>query len=75
MRVFLLVAAAVFGAWLGYIVGFLICWYGGDRDVGSALAVVVCVPVGILVCSIGAYVVATMVLRRFEVSKGNAPTP
>jgi len=73
MRVLLLrtakVVAVVFGVWLGYVAGFLISYYGGDRDVGSALGVVVWVPVGVLVCSIAPYVVATIALRRFEVGK------
>ena len=60
------VVAVVFGVWLGYVAGFLISFYGGDRDVGSVLGLVVWVPVGVLVCSIAAYVVATIALRRFE---------
>jgi len=31
------VVAVFFGVWLGYVAGFLISFYGGDRDVGSAL--------------------------------------
>ena len=79
MRVLLLwttkVVAMAFGVWLGYVAGFLISFYGGDRDVGSALGLVVWVPVGVLICSIGAYVVTTIALRRFEASKSNDPKP
>jgi len=60
------VVAVFFGVWLGYVAGFLISFYGGDRDVGSVLGLVVWVPVGVLVCSIAAYVVATIALRRLS---------
>jgi hypothetical protein len=80
MRVLLLriakVIAVAFGVWLGYAVGFVISYYTGDHgDVGSAFDLIVWVPVGVLVCSIGAYVVATIALERFEVSKSNAQRP
>jgi len=77
MRVLLLrtakVIAVAFGMWLGYVMAFIISYYTGDHgDVGSAFALILWVPVGVLVGSIGAYFVATIALRRFEVSKSNA---
>ena len=67
------VVALVFGAWLGYVAGFLIAYYSVDYgDVGSAAATIVWVPIGVLVCSTSAYLIAAFALRRFEVSKSNA---
>jgi len=61
------IVAAALGAWVGYVAGFAVSYYTGDRgDVGAAFDTVVWVPVGILVCSIAAYRVANIALRRFE---------
>jgi len=73
MRVLLIrtakVIAVAFGVWLGYIVGFIISYYTGDHgDVGSAFDLILWAPVGMLVCSISAYFLASRGLRRFEVS-------
>lgn len=72
MRFFLSLAvkvvAVIFGVWLGYVAGVAISYYSVDYgDVGSAAAMIIWVPIGILACSIGAYRVADFVLRRFAV--------
>jgi hypothetical protein len=70
------VVAIVFGAWLGYALGFVISYYTGDHgDVESAFDSILWVPVGMLVCSIGAYFLASRGLRRLEVSKSNVLRP
>jgi hypothetical protein len=60
------VVAAIFGAYLGYILGFVIGWYSGDRDVGSALMVFITCPIGIVTCSVGAYLITRRALRRWR---------
>ncbi len=80
MRVLLLraanVVAVAFGMWLGYALGFIVSYYTGDHgDVGSAFDLILWVPVGMLVCSISAYFLASRGLRRFEVSKSNVQRP
>lgn len=80
MRVLLLraanVVAVAFGMWLGYALGFIVSYYTGDHgDVGSAFDLILWVPVGMLVCSISAYYLASRGLRRFEVSKSNVQRP
>jgi uncharacterized BrkB/YihY/UPF0761 family membrane protein len=70
------VVAVVLGMWLGYALGFIVSYYTGDYgDVGSALNLILWVPVGMLVCSISAYFLASRGLRRFEVSKNNVQRP
>jgi len=65
LRVARIVAVGI-GAWVGYVAGFAVSYYTGDRgDVGTAFDVVVWVPVGILFCSIAAYRLANIALRRF----------
>ena len=67
------VVAVVFGLWLGYVFGFIVTYYAYDHgDVSSAANLVVWVPVGMLVFSIGAYFLASRGLRRFEVGKSRA---
>ena len=80
MRVLLLrtakVIAVAFGGCLGYMGGFIISYYTGDHgDVGSAFDLILWVPVGMLVCSISAYFLASRGLRRFEVSESNVRRP
>jgi ABC-type dipeptide/oligopeptide/nickel transport system permease subunit len=80
MRVLLLraanVVAVAFGMWLGYALGFIVSYYTGDHgDVGSAFDLILWVPVGMLVCSISAYFLASRGLRRFELSKSNVQRP
>jgi len=62
--------------WLGYVLGFIVSYYTGDHgDVGSAFDLILWVPVGMLLCSIGAYFLASRALGRFEVSKSNVYSP
>jgi hypothetical protein len=75
MRVLVLrtakVIAVAIGAWLGYVVGFIISYCTGDHgDVGSAFDLILWAPSGMLVFSIGAYFLASRGLRRFEVNEG-----
>ena len=61
------VSAVALGGWLGYVVGWLISYYSVDRgDVGSASALILWGPVGVLICSIAAYVIATKTLSNLK---------
>ncbi|HUI95018.1 MAG TPA: hypothetical protein VLX44_04630 [Xanthobacteraceae bacterium] len=60
------VIAVAIGGYLGLLLGIAIAYYSVDHgDVGSAAAILLWGPVGILIGSISAYVIATKTLRRF----------
>jgi hypothetical protein len=61
--------AVALGGYLGFILGGLVAYHRVDHgDVGSAAEMVLWCPVGILIGSISAYVIATKTLRRFLIN-------
>ena len=57
-------AALIFGAALGWTIGFFAAIFAGDGDVGSAFLAFITMPTGLLIGAIGGFTIASLVLRR-----------